>query len=166
MNSELLQKYQHLNELISLKTIGKSMLPLIEETDDIIVMCCHFSQIKAGDIVVFYENSNLICHRCIDIDITRSTFIERGDNCLLSSKLTEKSAKTIIGKVVGKVNSEKKMHDLSSLRFYALLNIIISKVSSFLSRGLVLGDGEMTSTKIGYLVHKILSLVVKKNYRF
>lgn len=99
INIELLKNYKADNTVISLQTVGDSMLPMIVDGSTIFVKCCYLTSLHAGDVVVFFMNNSLVCHRCIKLQA--GTFLERGDNCVLGKKLNRISEDALIGKVIG-----------------------------------------------------------------
>lgn len=62
------------------KSIGTSMEPLINQGDKLYVEKLRISQLKIGDIIVFYSNNNFIGHRIIRINKKR--IITKGDNSI------------------------------------------------------------------------------------
>ena len=74
----------------------KSMEPLYVEGDHVLVF--NWVQPKIGDVVVVRDNSVYLVKRVIKT--SRSRFLVRGDNRLLSSSAIDVGKNDLIGKVV------------------------------------------------------------------
>lgn len=74
---------------------GNSMQPLINQDDRVYIERVKLSQIKTGDIVVFYQNKNFIAHRVFKVKDKK--IITKGDNSFFLDKEFEFSK--IIGRV-------------------------------------------------------------------
>jgi len=60
------------------KVVGKSMVPFLEEGDDVEIVAAEIKDFSAGDIIVFSRGGELIVHRVIKI--RGCSFLEIGDN--------------------------------------------------------------------------------------
>ena len=97
---DAVKEYVNMKKQITIKAVGKSMLPTIKE-GDIITISNDINSLHVGDIVLFYnanKNHNIyILHRIIS-SVKDKIFITKGDNNKFSDQPIRKSR--IIGKVV------------------------------------------------------------------
>ncbi|MCS7093530.1 MAG: nucleotidyltransferase family protein [Patescibacteria group bacterium] len=107
----LIKKFNNIQE-IHLKSKGYSMHPLLDKGDVIYFKKKSFSKIKENDLLVFYKNKNLICHRTIYKDRKNRFLISRGDNNLKDDGRIY--PKQILG-VVTKIKRESKIFDPENL---------------------------------------------------
>lgn len=86
---------------------GNSMLPLLREGDIVFIVKANPSEIKEGDVIVFWtpNNATLIIHRVIKVMWSKNTayYITKGDNNPFEDKYY--SIGVPYSKVVGKVAS-------------------------------------------------------------
>ena len=82
---------------------GQSMLPFLRRGDQVRVECGS-TDIRRGDIVVFYRQGQLMAHRVVGFDRTPSgrACITKGDNC------GQCDAPLAAGELVGRVSSLKR----------------------------------------------------------
>ena len=75
-------------------TVGKSMLPLIREGKDLVVICPAPSALKRNDVILYKRNDGqYVLHRIVAI--RSDGLVTRGDNCC------SKECHIQIGQVVG-----------------------------------------------------------------
>lgn len=81
---ELLNK----NHALHYRTKGMSMYPTLRPGDKTIVEKCEAAECKRGDIVVFRQGEQLICHRIIKTDFRwgELSIQTKGDNCVKPDK--------------------------------------------------------------------------------
>lgn len=89
-----------------IRVIGVSMKPCLEEGDEVEVIGARKEDFKAGDLVVFNREGELIVHRIIRIK--REAFFEMGDNQALG---TWREWREKTGKVVGVVKKNGELVD-------------------------------------------------------
>lgn len=95
---------------------GTSMQPIINEGDKLFLEKVKFSEIKVGDIVVFYQRKKLIGHRVIKKN--SDVIITKGDNIPFFDKPLKK--KEILGKLL-KIEGKYGIINLDST-FARLIN--------------------------------------------
>lgn len=81
---------------------GESMFPTLKNGEYYKLDVVQDNNFNVGDIIVYKMKGTVICHRIIDVYLTRSNriFIKtKGDNC----KCADRYAVTI-DKIVGKIN--------------------------------------------------------------
>ena len=81
---------------------GNSMLPTLKEGEVYKLELCTNSDIKEGDIIVYYVGEILVCHRVIKIFHSKSDqvfFKTKGDNCAEADPYAITS-NMVIGKII------------------------------------------------------------------
>ena len=78
------------------ESTGNSMVPLINEGDQLYIVKITPKSLRLGDLVIFYFHKRLICHRVLRKK--KTTIITKGDNnWFIDSPLTYKK---IVGKLI------------------------------------------------------------------
>lgn len=157
MNRELLEEYKKKNELIMLSSLGDSMLPFISSGCNLLIRCCHSNTVLPGDIIVFFSESGLACHRCIRV--SDGIILERGDNCVLFSKLRNVFCKDIIGIVVAFCKEDREITKVDSYPYYRKSQVLVGKISDLLSFGCRKGDQPMSSTCFGNIISCLIKMI-------
>lgn len=85
---------------LTLKSQGKSMLPILYEDDILYFKKTSFSKIKINDLIVFQKKNKIICHRVIYK--TQKYIITKGDNNPKSD------GKIYLRQILGKVYQVKR----------------------------------------------------------
>jgi signal peptidase I len=103
-----------------LTVTSRSMVPLLQPGDEVIVEPFNPSQLRQGDMVVIRSSSDLVIHRVITID-QNGCVHTKGDN--LPFKDPPVSAADILG-LVTKVEKNQKTLDLSTPRWITLNRLL------------------------------------------
>ena len=161
INFETLRNYQLKEECILLTSKGYSMAPFIQEPVQIYVKCCVPENIKKGDIVVFYDEKAVVCHRCIDVN--GDLFLERGDNCCLFCFPEWRSKNAVIGIVIGIVK-KNRMILVDKFKWYREVVLMIAKYSyKFAYKNSV--DKEMKGSVLGKLLFLVSYIILQLESR-
>jgi len=112
------------NGLINLKVHGNSMYPKLKPGDCVFLDINNRSKYKVGDIIVFFQNDNLIIHRLVKIKKCKNSILycQKGDNKKGWSWIKQDQ---IIGKIAGIDNQE------SAINLKALAYIFFDKIKIF-----------------------------------
>jgi signal peptidase I len=112
--SEMWQEACKNGRTVSFKIASGSMRPTIEVGDVVGVRRVKLSEIRAGDIVAFKEEKNVIVHRIVRVNRTNGflTFLQMGDVGGISQIIR---ADRIIGKVAS-INKNGREIRLDSLK--------------------------------------------------
>jgi signal peptidase I len=135
---------------------GSSMLPLLHN-GYMLTIDCNSLGIKAGDIIVFESNRQLVAHRVLSARFKNGQlyYIEKGDNQLIYNSIAHEY---VLGKVVA-VNGAAKWLSVTGGNYAA--NYIFAKFSYILAA--IYGSAEKALRTIagtmdlpgGYAVRKI-----------
>lgn len=164
LNTTLYAEYKSNHTIIELQSFGSSMEPQLNNICTIYVMCCSAHELSNGDIITFFYNNEVVCHRLI---FRKDNYIfERGDNCSLWSKLNRVPDESIIGKVVAYKNDGGVLYYTKCFCLYAaVLRFvgILSHVFAFKKshEDYEMSNGGLISRAIKSLVCTILNLSVR-----
>lgn len=101
------------NRILYLSVRGKSMFPLIDDLDKVIIIKIPLSKIHRGDIIAFWNHGRIVVHRVIrSKSIQKETlFCQKGD---LSFNFFWIKGKDVLGKVI-KITKGSKVVNLDNL---------------------------------------------------
>ena len=94
-----LDKWGQAGEKHLIPIVGKSMRPLIQPGDQVLIKHGHIN-VRRGDVIVFLQEEKMVVHRLLRIckDGSKTIFITKGDNTsYLDSPI---SAHQVIGRVL------------------------------------------------------------------
>lgn len=77
----VLDRWNQAGEQHLIPIVGRSMWPLIQPGDQVLVK--HgYANVRRGDVIVFLQQEKLVAHRllCIHKDCPTTTFVTKGDN--------------------------------------------------------------------------------------
>lgn len=97
--------------------VGTSMLPLLKEHRDTVIIEKITAPLRKHDVVLFRRGQQLVLHRIVNIK--NGYFLIRGDNCLQGERVYEGQ---IIGKMIYFYRKEKR-YDVNN-KIYQLYSII------------------------------------------
>ena len=166
INEILYEDYKNNHTIIKLLSVGHSMEPQLGNACTVYVMCCLANELSAGDIITFFYDGDVVCHRLI---FRKGNFLfERGDNCSLWNKLNKIPVESIIGKVVAYRNEGQAIKYTEHYRCYSYLLRFVGCVShacAFKNKREDCGifDGGRISRFIGWLIYKIFQISERKN---
>lgn len=94
----------------------RSMAPVIEKEDKLLIAPAIFKELQRGDIIGFldYKRKKVVVHRLHALNKKNKTFLTKGDLGRVSDK--HSSPDKVIGKVVEIIKSDGKKISLSSLK--------------------------------------------------
>lgn len=99
---ELFKVLLNSNTVVSLKSSGNSMFPVIRSNEILLVKPKEKQLLKKGNLIVFQSGGNLVCHRIKRV-ISQTIFETQGDSCLHSDGYIPDDK--ILGIVVQKKNN-------------------------------------------------------------
>jgi len=113
------------------ETTGFSMWPFLKAGSKLFVKKAPIEKLKAGDIILYRKNNQVVCHRLIKKDARNGKcfFYARGDNALSLSEPLPESA--YVGKGVA-ILKKGKIVSLCSFR-RRFLNRIIIVIAPYIS---------------------------------
>ena len=124
-----------MNDVAFFETAGFSMWPFLRPGQRLIIKPCAVSELKTGDMVLYQNDNQLVCHRLIKKEKHAQEYLlyTRGDNsnyrleCIPESRLK--------GKVIG-IAKESRVINLSNMHFVILgyFMAIFAPAVSFLPR--------------------------------
>jgi signal peptidase I len=145
------------------KVISRSMYPLIEVNDRVLVKKLDAHELRSGDIILFKVNENFITHRIIKI-LKRDgnlLFCQKGDANKYASLLSPES---IIGKVIA-IEKNGNLLEFKSRRL-RIINYLLAMKNCFSCRFPIYHDryGENIETKNNAKGRQCLCSLVKKPF--
>lgn len=95
------------NDLFFYETTGYSMWPFIRAGEKLIVKKLPVENLRAGDVILYWSNNQLICHRLVKKVKNKQKYLlyARGDNSTSSPELIEEEA--YLGKAAGIVKNNE-----------------------------------------------------------
>lgn len=106
-------------------TTGYSMWPFLKQGERVIVKKVPLEELKIGDIILYRENGQLVCHRLVKKIRSRDRHLlyARGDNSLSSSSLVEEGSYE--GRAAGVLKNGKIIDLVNTRQFFINRSIVI-----------------------------------------
>jgi len=134
--SELIVEALNKKEYINISMGGTSMLPTIDESDELAIERYRCKP-KIGDIIAYKSDNGITAHRLIKID-SRGRLYTKGDNRLKIEGPIE--LKSVIGKItkIDKIDNNKKKRKMIN-RYIAQISFISGLIYCIIAENKIFG---------------------------
>lgn len=126
---------QEISEISFFQDSGWSMWPFLRGKEKLIVKKISTADLRLGDLMLYREDKNIICHRLVKKTRDKNKYIiyARGDASLGSPEPVKEDM--LLGKVIGIVKNNKIIyHDGVRQRFINKIILLILPLINFMGK--------------------------------